>query len=231
MRTYRPKVGPFLTAYHFEHDEIDQLCLDALKQGKFLPGVPSPIRIEAFIESYFECTVDYRDLGSGVLGFTAFSSKGKVTEVVVSSALADGTESNNRRLNSTFAHEAGHCLLHAGLFIDAGRELIMRDDVDLGARKILCRDNQVGYGQRAGSRWWEYQANRAIGGFLLPRALVEESVADCVVHGVVTGSPQLVEARRHNAEQHVADIFKVNPVVARYRLEELYPLTSGQATF
>jgi len=231
MRTYRPSVGPFLTAYHFERDEIDQLCLDALKKGKFLPEEPGPIRIEAFIESFFECTVDYRDLGLGILGFTAFSSSGKVAEVVVSSALDDRTEGNNRRLNSTFAHEAGHCLLHAGLFIDAGQDLIVREDVVLGARKILCRDRQIGYGQRAGTRWWEYQANRAIGGYLMPRALVEKAVTNYVVYGAITGLPRLDELRRRDAELHVAETFKVNPVVAKYRLEEFYPRSGGQGTF
>ena len=231
MRTYRPSSGPFLLGYHFEPREIDELCLDALKKAKFLPTEPGNVRIEAFIESYFECSNSYEDLGPGVLGYTAFSKTGKVTAVVVSSRLSDGTEGNNRRLNSTFAHEAGHCLLHAGLFIDAGRELIVRDDVDFGARKILCRDDQVGFDRRGKVRWWEYQANRAIGGFLLPRVLIDRTIEPFVVRGAVSGAAQIDEARRNDAERLVADTFKVNPIVARYRLEEFYPISDGQMGF
>lgn len=232
MRTYRPRTGPFILGYHLEPQEIDDLCLDALRKGKFLPTEPAPVRIEAFIESYFECGIDYRDLGPGVLGCTSFSDMGKVLEVVVSSRLTDdNTEGNDRRLNSTFAHEAGHCLLHAGLFIDAGKELILRDDVDLSARKILCRDDQVGYDRSGKVRWWEYQANRAIGGFLLPRVLIDRALEPYFKRGPVSQALELDEAHRREAELFVADTFKVNPVVARYRLEEFYPQSNGQLSF
>lgn len=231
MRRYRARYGPFVEAYHFEHDEIDSMCVDTLKAAGFLPQIPEPIRIESFIEHHFECVIDYRQLDPGIMGFTSFTRDGRVREVVISASLAEGGHVDQRRVNSTFAHEAGHCLLHAGLFIDAGQSSLLKDDVDTADCRIMCRDNEVGYDRKAGSRWWEYQANRAIGGFLLPRALVFQALDDLLARGAVTGLPSLPNESRETAARRTADVFNVNPIVARIRLSEILPESHGQQEF
>jgi hypothetical protein len=63
------------------------------------------------------------------------------------------------------AHEAGHGLLHAYLFVLGETPLNLFDRDSQVDHKILCRDVQ---GEERNSRaydgrWWEFQANRAMG--------------------------------------------------------------------
>jgi hypothetical protein len=97
--------------------------------------------------------------------------------MVVARVLADeGTAPAERRINTTLAHEAGHCLLHGHLFaMEASPITLFGADAVANSTgsKILCRD-----GQRVGfydGKWWEYQANQAIGALLLPRKLVRQA--------------------------------------------------------
>lgn len=92
--------------------------------------------------------------------------------------------------------------------------------------RILCRDNDIrpGEGRRSyDGRWWEWQANRAIGGFLLPKELVKQAVSPFVDQSTFMKSPSLSPAARQKAEKEVAEIFDVNPVVARIRIYEFFP--------
>jgi hypothetical protein len=90
----------------------------------------------------------------------------------------------------------------------------------------LCRDNDIrpGEGRRSyDGRWWEWQANRAIGGFLLPKELVRQVVERLIDRSTMVKSPALSPAARQKAEKDVAEIFDVNPVVARIRIHEFFP--------
>ena len=232
MKTYRSKTGPFAEQPFYEPAEIELICLDELQKVSLYPSAPSPIRIDRFVEKRFGVVPTYEDLPSGLLGFTRFGAKG-VEEIVVAKTLDDaGTQPAERRLRTTLAHEGGHGLLHAHLFVLGSRpDSLFGDGLATDAPKILCRDGGVpGNGQvpakKPPYRWWEFQANLAMGSLLLPQPLVAKAlVAMLTVQGMFN-RPSLPSERREDAVRLVADIFNVNPIVARIRLEALYPSTA-----
>jgi hypothetical protein len=236
MKAYRAVRGKFQTRLSFSADEIDEICLEALAKSGYLPQKPEPVRIERFVEKYFHCDAAYEDLPQGLMGYSLFSEKGKVLEVRVSSKLEDGGQAAERRIRSTWAHEGGHCLLHPTLFIQTPGQCSLTTtectNSNIEGQKILCRDVDVKPASRSyDGRWWEWQANRCIGGLLLPRKLVREALSDILVNSVVTSSPTLPAAKRLDAERHLAAVFEVNPIVARIRLAEMFPDTHGQMEF
>jgi hypothetical protein len=240
MNRFPARSGPFEDQLRFSPREIESMCVEALRAAELLPSSPEPIRIERFIEKYFACPVRYQDLGLGVMGCTVFRDTGAIEVVIISNRLDDGREVSDRRVNSTLAHEAGHCLMHAGLFIRTSEQHRLsingenRKNLDFERRRILCRDGDIGpVGQKRtyDGRWWEWQANRAIGEFLLPANLVREASAPFVKFAPVTRSESLLATRRVEAERELAKIFHVNPVVVRIRLHELFPENSSQIEF
>jgi hypothetical protein len=74
---------------------------------------------------------------------------------------------------------------------------------------------------RYDGRWWEFQANRAIGGLLMPRGLVIKAVAPFCEECGGLGLPVLKD-QRERAARELAEIFDVNPVVSRIRLDDLF---------
>lgn len=236
MKISRTGGGPFDVRLSFSTDEIDDICLEALTKGGFLPEKPAAIRIDRFVEKYFQCKAGYEDLPVGTLGYTLFDAKGKVVEVRISDKIEDGKQISERRVRSTWAHEAGHCLLHPSLFIETpGQPTFSQTEgrnSNINGRKILCRDTDIKpAGQKYDGRWWEWQANRCIGSLLLPKRLAREALSEMLVNSVVTKSPKLPAAKRAEAEKHLANVFDVNPIVARIRLVEMYPDSGAQIEF
>jgi hypothetical protein len=234
MKTYRAKSGPFLEQPFYKLSEVEAICTEALQKHHLFPSDPSPIRIDRFIEKRFGVKPSYEDLPSGLLGFTRFGANG-VAEVVVAKALdTEGTVTAERRLRTTLAHEGGHGLLHAHLFaFEEPPRSLLGDGLASDSPKILCRDDGVSGNEtdtkKPPYRWWEFQANLAMGALLLPRALVEEALASMLVASGLLQYPTLPDSRRKDATLFVADTFDVNPIVARIRLEGMYP-ASGQLT-
>jgi hypothetical protein len=115
--------------------------------------------------------------------------------------------------------------MHAHLFC-AGRkpaELFQDNDE---TPQILCRDVPWKAEERAArydGRWWEFQANRAIGGLLLPKKLVETAIAKLTQETGLLGLRTLPMEKRGEAVRELSGIFDVNPIVARIRLDELFP--------
>jgi hypothetical protein len=144
-------------------------------------------------------------------------------------------------MRATIAHEGGHGLMHPSLFMASqgqgrlGFIQTNKENLDFKERQILCRDNDIKEGvagQRGyDGRWWEWQANRAIGGLLLPKHLVKKSVDDLLERSSVMGVPELAPTMREQAARRVAEVFNVNPAVARIRLGEIFPDAGGQLTF
>ena len=99
------------------------------------------------------------------------------------------------------------------------------ENLDFHDRRVLCRETDLRPGQekRYSGRWWEYQANRAIGGFLLPRKLVEVAVSPFLTTTGSLGCKIFARNGLDGAKAEVARIFDVNPVVAHIRLQEMYP--------
>jgi hypothetical protein len=236
MKMSRALSGQFQVRLSFSTDEFDEICLEALTKSGFLPKTPQAIRIDRFVEKYFQCNAGYEDLPAGTLGYSLFDAKGKVIEVRVSDKIEDGKQSSERRVRSTWAHEAGHCLLHPMLFIETPGQptfsQIEGKNSNIDSGKILCRNNDIKpAGRSYDGRWWEWQANRCIGGLLLPKKLMGEALSNFLIDSVVTRSPILPAAKRLDAEKHLAEIFDVNPIVARIRLAEMYPDSKGQIEF
>ena len=140
--------------------DFSQNGMDANSQGRF-PPQPEPVRIDRFIEKRFMVSPAYGDLPDGVLGMAKFTDVG-VAELIVAKFLED--EPFERRRRTTLAHEAGHGLLHAYLFVlDHNEEPLFCDNSELKKPKFMCRENC--------GQWWEFQANKAMAALLMPRIL------------------------------------------------------------
>lgn len=236
MRTYRSKSGPFTEQPFFKSGDIESICREELQKVDLYPPYPAPIRIDRFIEKRFGVRLTYDELPDGLLGFTRFGPNG-VEEIVVTATLDDeGTTSAERKLRSTAAHEAGHGLLHAHLFVlGAQPKSLFGDGVASDAPKILCRDEGISgvahpAKKRPPYRWWEFQANQAMGALLLPKLLVEKALAPLHTVRGVLDIAVLPSVHHEDAVQLLADVFEVNPVVARIRLSHLYPTMDMQLT-
>jgi len=225
MKTFRGQSGPLSERPHFEPGEIDRICVDELRKAGCYPDAPGPVRIDRFVEKRFGVVPQYEDLPDGVLGYTRFGKQG-VEGIVISTALdADSSKVAERRVRTTLAHEAGHGLLHAYLFALDDQALTLFDAESRSKDQVLCRDVQGEGQKRPGydGRWWEFQANRAIGGLLMPRRLVEAALGPYLVPTGSLGVVTLEQGRSAETERALAEVFEVNPVVARIRIGDLYP--------
>jgi len=229
MRIYRTTSGPFSERPYYSVEEVEKICTDELLKVGLLPKSPGPIRIDRFIEKKFKVNHRYEDLPEGVLGCTKFGSKG-VEEIVVLRSLAEERNKlSERRINTTLAHEAGHGLLHAHLFAFGEQpRSLFGDSLDPIETKILCRKDTIeGIQNRKridyGGRWWEYQANLAIGGLLLPRQLVMIILEQFLVEKGRLGSKVLDSVRKEEAMRKLVGVFDVNPSMARIRIETIFP--------
>ena len=230
MKHFRAKSGPFLERPHFKPSEIDQVCTQELRDSGLYPDSPQLVRIDRFIEKRFGVVPEYKELPAGVLGYTEFSKKG-VVGIVVSAALdSEGGKVAERRIRTTLAHEAGHGLLHAYLFALNERPGALFDEDSHRGEQILCRDVAGEDAKRRtyNGRWWEFQANRAMGALLCPRDLLQEALKPYLIPTGSLGRIVLDQNRRESAVRALADVFDVNPVVTRIRVDELYPAETGQ---
>jgi hypothetical protein len=229
MRTYRAKSGPFIEMPYYKPQEVENICIDELQNVGLFPKQPEPIRIERFIEKKFKITPTYNEeLPEGVLGYTEFGPKG-VKAIGISRLLTDELgKVSERRINSTLAHEVGHGLLHAHLFVIGQQpHLLFGEGLEPNTLKILCRNDtiqglqtyrQTGYD----GRWWEYQANLAIGSLLMPKSLVISSLKPFLIEGIM-GNYKLNHSCKEDAIKALAEIFNVNSIVAKIRVEALLP--------
>jgi hypothetical protein len=224
MKEFRAKEGPYPLRLQYEISEIDDICQDALKSCALLPTEPQPIKVDRFLEKYFQVRVIYEDMEDDIMGCTIFDRKGRVTGFIVSPRIEDdGSKSGERRARSTLAHEGGHGLLHPKLFIEE-QTMPLLGETQKSKPRFLCRKSDIapsGSMPRYDGKWWEWQANRVIGGLLLPRRLVRGAVSDLLQNGAL--ALVLLDAKRSDAERVVAEVFDVNPAVARIRLQEMFP--------
>lgn len=222
MRERKLQGGRFGKTLYFTDREIDRMCLEALKQSGCLPTEPGAIDIEFFVEKHFQAALDMgTEMGPDVLGWTLFGKKGEILLVGVSPTLsADTSLVGQRRCRATVAHEAGHCLMHPILFMEERTEP-MWENLDFSQNRILCRKED--FTGKYDGRWWEVQANKAIGGLLLPSSLVQKSVEHLLESQGGLGLPALPEKNRQKAIEHVAETFEVNKMPAEIRLKSLFP--------
>lgn len=233
MRSTRSRAAP--SRPFFTDDQMEQTATEELRAAGLLPTSPQAIRIDRFVEKRFGKCIQYEPLGHGILGYTVFGPKG-VQAIVVSRALSEeGRRVAERRINTTIAHEAGHGLLHAELFVlDSFPISLFENAGDVTSTRILCREERrssVGP-KRYDGRWWEFQANRMMSALLMPRELVRLALQDLITHQGGLALTVLPDSERQHATRLLADVFDVNPIVAEIRLQGLYPVTDGdQLTF
>ena len=222
------KSSAFSHTIYLRKEEIYSMCEEALKKAKLFPKEPEPIDIEALVECHFGANLDFgTEMGNNVLGFTIFAPSGKPEVVGISPSLDEGTQISERRIRSVLAHEAGHCMIHPILFLEQNgtQSELNSSNVDVQKRRILCKREDINPSGGYDGRWWEYQANCAIGGFLLPQSLVSKCVADLTQAVGTFGNRSLPGDSRKLAEWKVAETFEVNPIVARIRLSNMFPDT------
>jgi len=221
MRKVPTPSGRFPFQLYFDDlGEIDDICLEALKKQSLLPPTPAPIRIERFVEKQFKTALRYEDLGPGILGCTVFNSSGAVDAILVARSLEEqNTIPARRRTRSTVAHEAGHGLLHGSLYI--GDNFPDRGEKQ---RRILCRSEDILVETKSSyrGRWWEFQANQAIGSLLLPRPLMDALLDESEIEIDSSETRILTPTRRESLAKKAAVTFDVNPIVARIRLDLLF---------
>lgn len=227
MKTYRTTSGPFAERPHYSPEEVERICNDELRKVDLFPSEPAAIRIDRFIEKRFKINPTYEDLPEGVLGCTKFGPKG-VIEITISRLLAEeNNKVGERRINSTFAHEVGHGLLHAHLFVLGQARNLFGDGLDSTEPKILCRkeniegiqtSNKINYG----GRWWEYQANMAIGSILLPKQLAKIILEPFLIEKGKLGAKILDPTHIDRVTRELVGVFNVNPIVARIRIDTIY---------
>lgn len=213
---------------YYPPGEIERLCEVDLRHAGFLPEHPEAIRIDRYLEKRWAVDLDFAPLPDGVLGMTVFEA-GRPVEVVVAKTLVDDTtRPGERRLRSTLAHEAGHCLLHAEIWpqLAGGATPLFADLSEPARPRFVCRESTVGAeGKKYRGEWAEWQANAAIGGFLLPTSLVTVAVEPFTRPEGLLGTPSLDWTRADDAARALADVFDVNPVVAKIRLDALFGAT------
>ena len=229
MKTYRTTTGPFTERPYYTLEEVEQICTDELRKVGLFPHEPEPIRIDRFIEKRFKVVPKYEDLPEGLLGCTGFGPKG-VQEMVITRSLAEeNSKVSERRINTTLAHESGHGLLHAHLFVlEREARSLFGEGLDPNKLNILCRKDSIeGMQQHKGVNrrlpWWEYQANLAIGGLLLPQQLVMTALDPFLTPKGQLGIKTLNRKNRDNAVRELVEVFDVNPIVARIRIDAIFP--------
>lgn len=221
MREYHARNGPFPTQPFYKDDEIELISEDALASEKLLPTKPEPIRIDRFIEKRFKIIPTTKDLPAGILGYTTFSTSG-VKEIVIASAIDnDDDATTRRRARTTFAHEATHGLLHAHLFATTSTQAALPGQ-ETATPQVMCRDDAPRHGYDG--RWWEVQANKGMAALLLPRRLVRDALTDFLAPDGSLGLFTIND--RTGASKHISATFDVNPIVARYRLDALFPAST-----
>lgn len=226
MRTYRAAKGPFQEAVHYENRDVEKIVLEELARVQLLPSEPAPIRVDRFVEKRFKVQIESLEMKDGVLGFSEFGPNGVQAVYVAKSLDDDKSVPGQRRLRSTIAHEAGHCLLHAHLFVLGGSQPLFADSADPNSPKVLCRDlgSDAGMSGSYNGQWWEFQANMAMGHLLMPTPLAKQAAKPFLKSAGSLGASVLHEQDLEVAARALAEVFDVNPVVARIRIEKLYQI-------
>lgn len=228
MKDSPAKVGPFLRRRWFEEREFDDIAKDALKRHDLMPRDPKPVDIEIFVEMEFGLSYEFRDLGEDCLGLMQFGEKGPKALIVHSKLDAPENPLVNRRCRSTLAHECGHGLLHADLFVELWEHKKRTNGFEDSRRLITWRERNESFEgnlTKNSPDWWEYQADRMISSLLLPIHPLREGLRGW---GYAPEEMSTTGAWMNpHLHELVRDAFDVSLSVARIRLEQLYGSRGG----
>ncbi|MGA8810707.1 MAG: hypothetical protein WB973_22770 [Thermoanaerobaculia bacterium] len=215
----------------FTEKDVEDICEEALRAQGYYPASPQRVNIDRFVEKRFNVSPQFEHMHPGVLGYSKFGPKGMVSMHISEALVSDANLAAERRVSTTLAHEAGHGLMHAQLFVlpDYDSTLFGHNE-DVEGQKILCRDEKTVERRKYDGRWWELQANMAIGPLLMPKKLVHDSLRPFLLSRGTFGIEEIDPKRREEAARHLATTFDVNPAVARIRIEKLYKPAGPQLT-
>jgi Zn-dependent peptidase ImmA (M78 family) len=216
VKIQRATSGPYRDRLHYTVEEIEHLTEDELRNHDLLPSTPSPINIDLYVEQRF-VTPRYDDLKPTLLGYTDFGPNGPVDIVINTSLASDTSTVAKRRVRTTIAHEGGHALLHTILHIDTGQTTLLVTEQE--APRIMCKEEDLKRTAYDG-KWWEYQANLAMSSLLLPKQLTLTALEPYLTITKL-GVRTLDERNVERAAHALSDVFDVNPVVAKIRIQQL----------
>ena len=150
-------------------------------------------------------------LGNQVEGVTIFRP-GKKPRIKISSTLLE--EKYHRRRRMTIAHEIGHVLLHADLYVEERSLDLFSDSSSRGT--VYCKAATM----LPGVDWMEWQASFAAGCLLMPSS----ALRNCMEYhrgGRFHTALYLGDKDTHEAIEHVKNSFDVSRDAARVRLMQL----------
>src|SRR5258707_7350548 len=211
----------------YDEGDIEQICSNARAETGYLPSEPGKVNIDRFIETKFRgVRIIIESLEGRALGFTVFGPEG-VEAIHVAEHGGYSPKTEDRGINATLAHEAGHCLMHADLFLpDVDNSNLFEGDPDITQRRILCRDETdqtaTSESKYAARRWLERHANRAIGALLMPKSsflLFMQPFLEALGNSKLQN---LSDSRRAEAIRAAVDLFDVNPTVAEIRINRMF---------
>jgi hypothetical protein len=226
IRTASGNQQPF-----YSERDVENMCEDALRSAGYLPDTPQAIKIDRFVEKHFKVSPRFEDMPAGVLGFSRFGDRGMVSMHISQALVEEDSRAAGRRVSTTLAHEAGHGLMHTHLFVLSGTaSSLFGHGSEVEGQRVLCRDEKTTAKKVYDGRWWELQANMAIGPLLMPRRLLGTALQPFLIARGTFGAEEIDPKRREEAVRHVAETFDVNPAAARIRIDKIYKPMGNQLT-
>lgn len=231
MRPYQVKDSILPERLHFSRRDIEHIVRDELRAAQCWPAEPEPIRLEEYLLVRHGIEPQpLRPVTDGMLGLADLQNPAKPA-IFIAPPVMDGPEHVYR---STVAHEVGHLMLHAQLYVDSRFTLALarwrQGDAAEGTITCLARDinesPRGGYNDADPFAHIEHQANLVMVEMLTPRSLVKKCMVNWTSSRTLRGGgfeTVFDEARRREAVTCLSTTFNVSPTLASFRLQEFYP--------
>jgi Zn-dependent peptidase ImmA (M78 family) len=229
MRHYRTPGSILTERTYFSRPEIEKMADDELRTADCRPQQPEPIALEKYLRRRHDGLEPIiTELDPGLMGSADFTNP-RQPVIKIATHVFNGPVP---RYRSTVAHEIGHLVLHASLFLDVqflrALEHLRRHSLHRG---FECTPTDIDETPRQRVNkadplfHLEYQANLFMLAMLLPKPLVRACVASHTQTTSLRGGGReiiLPDTHRQEAIHHVAQTFTVSRTMATFRLEELY---------
>ena len=215
----RDNSGRFHQRPHYQPDELDQICEDAItgflrgRHGKAVFPV-STADLTVLIEQAVDDLDNGCALDDGVDGLTDFFPR-KKPKVKIAGRLQEAYLEN--RLRTTLTHEYGHVLLHGFLFAIEDDLKKLFDGKPKETRNSCHRDTIEG----GSTDWMKWQAGFACGALLMPQTDLVRVVRAFRDAEDLKYADIAVESEAGRALiAHVMGAFEVSREATRVRLEQ-----------
>lgn len=214
-----------------DEDEFDTLTEYELRTAGLYPTMEQPaVDIERFIQRHMKAGLDqHADLGDGIGGAIEFGParikifiSRRLTEMADEVDCPPGVRG---RWRATMAHEATHGLLHRRVYETSPAQTSLfetTEEEEQGlTQTIKCSDSDIGFDLGAYD-WREYQANRGMAAFLMPRQVFLEVAKAEISRLAFHGQPIWPGTGAHSAlVRRLSVNFEVSQRAASIRLKAL----------